>query len=106
MLQDPNMLAQLRKNLINLAVFTQSGISLGKISDIEIETESQTILRYEVKKNFFDQPLLIHRDQVISINAKSMVVEDTAVKEIEKGILAKTPNLAKKEIGVVTKEID
>jgi len=100
------MLAQLRKNLISLPVFTQSGVSLGKISDVEIETESQAILRYVVKKNFFDQPLLIHRDQVISINAKSMVVEDAVVKEKEAEAIAKSPHLAKKEIGVVTKEID
>jgi len=96
------MIALIKKNLINLQVFTQSGQNLGKITDIEAETESQTIIKYQVKKNLFEKPLLIHRDQVISINQKSMVVEDAILKEEAES--KATPNIQEEEAGVITKQ--
>lgn len=96
------MIALLKKNLIGLPVFTQIGVNIGKITDIEVETESQTISKYQVKKSLFEKPLLIDRGQVVSINQKSMVVEDAVVKEQE--IEAKeTPEIVKEEVGVITR---
>lgn len=97
------MIALLKKNLIGLPVFTQSGINIGKIHEIEAETESQTILKYQVKKSLFEKPLLISREQVISINQKSMVVEDAVVKEQEIEAEEKAPEIIKEEAGVITK---
>ena len=68
-------------NLINLPVFTQSNQLLGKISDFEIDPDSQSILRYYIKshkliKALLSKQLVVHRSQVISIDKEKMVVED------------------------------
>ncbi|MBI4133734.1 hypothetical protein HY478_03905 [Candidatus Uhrbacteria bacterium] len=65
--------------LLRLAVETQSGMKLGRVSGFEFETEGQVILRYEVRRLLFAAPLLIHRDQVVMIDATRMVVQDAAV---------------------------
>lgn len=67
------------RELFNLAVVTQSGVHLGRLAGFEFEVESQTILRYEVRRSLFGPPFLISRAQVISINVERMVVEDAAV---------------------------
>lgn len=74
-------------NLKNLPVFTQSGLKLGQMVDFEIDAESQSILRYIVSRGKlvgrFQRPLLIHRQQVISISSEKMIVEDAVIKEME-----------------------
>ena len=88
-----------------MPVFTQSGVSIGKITDIEVETESQAISKYQVKKNMFEKPLLIDRGQVVSINQKSMVVEDAVIKEQEQEAETeiKSPKISEEEAGIITK---
>lgn len=74
-------------HLKNLPVFTQSGLHLGHVSDLEIDTESQSVLRYLVQRGRligrFQEPLLIHRHQVISISPEKIVVEDAVIKLAE-----------------------
>ncbi|MBI5731826.1 MAG: PRC-barrel domain-containing protein [Candidatus Magasanikbacteria bacterium] len=68
-----------------MAVFTKSGTFLGRVLEIEIDEETQEIIRYSVgKKRFwgkFALPLLIHRDQVAAFEKERMIVEDAAVRQ-------------------------
>lgn len=69
--------------LKNLPVFTQSGVKLGQVSDVEIDLDSQSILRYVVKRGIVSrETLLVHRGQVISITDKKITVDDAAAKEV------------------------
>lgn len=54
---------------------------VGTVSGFEFEAESQTILRYEIQTGSFFAPrkALVHRNQVISIGADKMIVEDGSV---------------------------
>ncbi len=69
----------------NLPVFTQSNLRLGIVVDIEIEIESQTILRYIVQQGQIlgrlQEPLLVHRNQVLEITNERIIVEDSLGKE-------------------------
>lgn len=74
-----------KEKLIGLSVFTQAGEALGKISDFEMEPQSQKIIRYYVAskdliKEIFNKELIVSSSQVISITAEKMVVEDNIVK--------------------------
>ncbi len=79
------------KSLIDLPVYTQRGLALGKIKNFEIDSETHIILRYLVKsRNLISkllvekkQELIIHRNHVISIDAEKMIVEDNVIKESE-----------------------
>lgn len=72
------------KKIIGLQVVTKSGDILGRVSNFEVEIASHAILRYYVggnnvfKKIIFDK-LIIHRDQVVSIDDKKMLVLDSVV---------------------------
>lgn len=78
------------KNLIGLPVETKGGLLLGKIRSFEIESDTQTILRYVVKSRNLISKLLseevseiiIGRNQVVFLNGEKMVVDDTSVKEL------------------------
>jgi sporulation protein YlmC with PRC-barrel domain len=68
--------------IINLPVYTQSGIFLGRIVDFETDKTSGLINKYFVKsenpvKDLFRGNLEIAKEQVISIDEDKMVVEDT-----------------------------
>lgn len=62
-------------NLKNLSVRTVSGVELGNIRDIILDTESQIVLQYEVS-SLFGNKYLISREQVISVDNEKMIVED------------------------------
>lgn len=69
------------KQLLALTVRTRSGSVLGRVSEIEYDTDSQQVLRYRVTaaralQRLVTSPLLIHRSQVISISATELVVDD------------------------------
>jgi sporulation protein YlmC with PRC-barrel domain len=69
------------QNLENLPVITKSGTVLGKISGLDLETESQTVINYYVKsknlvKGLFKNELIIKKAQIISIDEKKIVVDD------------------------------
>lgn len=63
------------KRLKLLPVQTKSGIKLGSIKDLMLETEGQNVLHYEVG-GMIGKKYLVSREQVISIDDKKMVVED------------------------------
>lgn len=67
--------------IIGLPVYTQSGTFLGEVVDFEM-SDSNQITKYFVKsknpiKNLLQGRLEISANQVISIDDKKMVVEDT-----------------------------
>lgn len=73
-----------KTQLLHLPVETRSGQPLGKIVDLVIEAETQTVVQYHVKSQafvpgLFEQKLLIGRDEVVSLTDQKMVVEDGAV---------------------------
>jgi sporulation protein YlmC with PRC-barrel domain len=78
------------KNLIGLPVETKNGLLLGKIKSFEIDSDTQTVLRYVVKSRSLISKLLseevreiiVGRNQVISLDEEKMIVHDTLVKEL------------------------
>ena len=66
--------------LHKLEVMTESGVTLGYIHGITVDTQTHQVLQYEVNPKFpvgfFRKPLLISFDQVISMNLEAMVVDD------------------------------
>lgn len=80
------MAVLLSQNLINLPVLTENGEDVGRISDFEIDADSQKISAYFVKpgrffSGLFSDNLIIKPAQVIAISSEQMTVEDNAVKE-------------------------
>lgn len=71
--------------LFKLPVEDESHELLGRVVELEIDIESQSIIRYRVAPTsivarvFKGEYLLVHRDQVISISEERMVVESTSV---------------------------
>lgn len=78
------------KKLINLPVYTQSNFYLGRIVELEINPQNNSVEKYFVKshnfiKNIFQGKLIITASQVLSISEKRMVVKDNLkeIKELE-----------------------
>lgn len=67
--------------LKKIPVYTQSGFYLGKVSGLEIDLESHIIRAYFVRKNIIESVLSISREQVISITAEKLTVEDAFVRD-------------------------
>lgn len=83
---------QNNQKIIGLSVYTQSGIFLGVVVNFEVDISTGQIIKYFVKsrnpiKNLFQGQLEIAANQVISIDDKKMIVEDTfkKIKEPEFG---------------------
>jgi sporulation protein YlmC with PRC-barrel domain len=74
--------------LLKLPVHTKSGTHLGRVSGFEFEIETQAILRYRVRPKglaarMLKGPLLVAREQVLSITKERMTVEDDVEKAVE-----------------------
>ena len=73
------------EKLINLPVQTKSGEHLGQISSFDIDTDTQTILKYHIKSsnpitNIIKQKeLLIDQSQVIEVTSEKMTVDDNLI---------------------------
>ena len=68
-------------NLLSLPVYTESGIALGRVVDAELDLEDLHVERIRVQPGgltgLLHDELLIHRTQIIRIEEKRVVVEDT-----------------------------
>ena len=87
------------KKLLKLPVETKSGMKLGRVMGFDFDCENQAVLRWRVRPQgltarVLPHPLLITREQVLSITAEKMTVDDNVEKEME---LAKA-----KAIGLVS----
>lgn len=74
-----------QKQIIDLLVRTQSGQPLGHIKDMEIDSNNLQVSKFIVSpgafiEKIFKENLVIDRSQVIEINQKEMVVEDSLVR--------------------------
>jgi hypothetical protein len=78
------------KQLLQLPVWTQSGIRLGRVVGFGYEAETQTVLRYEVRRSLFGAPFLVGRDQVVSLDTEKMVVEDAVVRARRREVFVAT----------------
>lgn len=68
------------KQLKSLTVLTVSGIKLGSVQDITLETDGQMVVQYRVKPLLSQKEYLIGRDQIVRIDASSMIVDDAVAK--------------------------
>jgi sporulation protein YlmC with PRC-barrel domain len=74
------------KNIIGLPVKTESGQLLGKVKSFNIDTDSQSILDYDIKptsivKEFFEGDFIISRGSVVDITSDTLIVSDTFSKK-------------------------
>lgn len=71
------MIVNLHK-LLDLPVYTESGIKLGKIFDVELDIENHLVLRYLVRPNFISmQHFLIQVTQVKEVTDEKIIVDDS-----------------------------
>ncbi len=72
------------KQLKHLSVETRSGTFLGHVHELTIDATGQMILQYTVRTSLIDRhEYLIHREQVISVSEKKMIVDDGVKKATE-----------------------
>jgi len=79
------MLYPLNK-LINLPVYTKSGENLGKLKEIEIDTNTHQISNYLVKSSqminrLSTKQLIIKPSQVVGVDKEKMIVEDSVIRQ-------------------------
>lgn len=70
--------------IIHLPVYTRSGAYLGRVADVLLDQEQMRVEQFVVRKQHLavlSKELLIHRNQVISLNEEKMVVEDALTKQ-------------------------
>ena len=72
--------------LRGLPVITRSGQKLGKLSAYVIDAEHHEVAQYVVTRSsllarILPDELLVHRSQVVSLDAEMMVVDDGVVTE-------------------------
>ena len=71
---------------LRLPVHTESGQALGTVVDVSIDPDSHLVTTYHVKPNrlvpdMMWSPLLIHRNQVVSVSSKGVVVDDAILRD-------------------------
>lgn len=72
------------KNLLHLPVETKSGSKLGKVVEINLDTDGHLVREYIVRPALFSQrTFLIRPVQVVAVTAEKMIVEDGVLKETE-----------------------
>lgn len=68
--------------MIHTPVFTQSGVKLGHIYDVEIDIETHHVRKYFIGPRFLGkETYLVTPVQIISITDQKIIVEDNIVKE-------------------------
>lgn len=78
-------LRQLKKGRVE----TVSGVFLGHVVDVEMDTEGQMVVNYHVRRSVLGgDVLLISRNQIVRFEEEKMVVDDSLSKEyavVDKG---------------------
>lgn len=73
------------KQLKKYSVETSSGVRLGYVRDIVLESEGQMIAQYEVRPYLFSyKKYLISRDQIVRFENDKMIVDDNLALEKSK----------------------
>lgn len=74
------MITNLRQ-LMRLPVYTESGIKLGRVCDLEIDAGAHAVMQYLVRPNVLSAKYyLINNTQVKDITAEKIVVFDNVLK--------------------------
>lgn len=83
------------KQLIGLPVFTKSGTHLGKIKELDFDSDSLQVVKIHARHPF-GKELIIDRTQIIEITLEKAIVDDLLIKNIEKvkNNIIKTPKTA------------
>jgi sporulation protein YlmC with PRC-barrel domain len=70
------------KQLKSLPVRTVSGMLLGRVQDIVVETDGQLVAQYRVKSSVLStKKYLVGRDQIVRIDAETILVDDAVACE-------------------------
>lgn len=70
--------------LIGRKVYTRSQVYLGKVRDVIVDLDSETIEQYEVSKfGFWSQNYLINQKQVVGYKDNMIIVEDAKWEEVQ-----------------------
>lgn len=64
-------------------VETQSGVYIGKVTDVILDIEQYSVVQFKVQHGFKRQTLLIHPGQIKRIEEKRIIVIDAVMKELE-----------------------
>lgn len=89
------------KQLKSLQVQTQSGTTLGHVSDVVFETSGQMVAQYVVKSSMIGgTECLVNRDQVVRFEEKKMIVDDAVAKKEEKKESKKTIHITPKPVAM------
>lgn len=64
------------KDIKKKVVETKSGTKLGKVCNLIIDTDSDTISKYEVSSGLLGKKLLISPTQIISYEQNKIIVKD------------------------------
>ena len=71
------------KKIKQLQVETASGIKLGRVSDIILDTEGQLVAQYVVKHSIIsDKTYLISREQIVRFEDKKIIVDDNVSRDV------------------------
>ena len=71
------------QELKKLPVETESGFYLGKVVDLVLDIETESVIQLVVKQGvFLREEVLISRAQIVAITVEKIIVEDT-VRPIE-----------------------
>lgn len=94
------------EQLTHLPVETASGTELGHIKNLILDTDSQSVLQYEVRPSgivgsLIGDSLLIDRGSVRAITAEKIVVDDSVAAQDEKARESKKPQNKEAPAGVM-----
>lgn len=75
-----HMIINLNK-LLHLPVYTESGVRLGRVYELEIDVDMHVVMRYLVRPNVFSPKyFLIKNSQIKDITADKVIVYDNVLK--------------------------
>ncbi|MBI4427071.1 MAG: PRC-barrel domain-containing protein [Candidatus Magasanikbacteria bacterium] len=88
------------KQLKKLPVVTKSGQLLGRVRDVVFDIDGQFVAQYEVAASLLSgKKYLISRDQVLSVSAEKIVVDDDVMRVSNKIDIGSKIKIGKVEAG-------
>lgn len=69
------------KQLLRLPVVTEGGVTLGKVKDVMVQTDSFAITHVEVARAFSRSCFFVAVAQIVVIRADMVIVKDGVVEE-------------------------
>ena len=89
------------KQLKSLSVSTQSGVLLGHIHDIVVDSSGQLVVQYMVKSSLIGGvEYLVSRDQIVRFEEKRIIVDDSFSAERHKEERKKSMRVSPKPVAM------